>query len=424
MTGQTSVRETEPLPRIPVTAEQKPLLPDVGVIALVPDHWSKRWMVRHHVMARLGFYFHVMWMNPPQPWRKILQTQELPVRDDNAARYPGFDVYRPDSWLPEFYRPTWLADATNRARLKRAKQELTRRGCTQTIAYLWLPRFEPALRLGSFDLSCYHLEDEYSFSRTEVPTDPLEVQVLSKVDQVFILSPALFEKKGRFNPNSLYVPGGVDFAEYSEPQREPADLVNIPHPRIGYVGSLKWQLDWPLLLQLTQQHPEWSFVFVGPPSPHPEIAGMLRELSARPNVHFLGGKPSQEMVAYPQYFDVCIMPYGLNDYTKYVYPLKLHEYLATGRPTVGARIRSLEDCSDVVSLPSTTEDWSAAIQQALSPAANTAERCDARKSVARSHDWNRVVERIARTIALRLGPDYENRLSNILGLDTLEKSGL
>ena len=134
----------------------------------------------------------------------------------------------------------------------------------------------------------------------------------------------------------------------------------------------------------------------------------------RHNVHFLGGKPTQEMVAYPQHFDVCIMPYGINAYTKYIYPLKLHEYLATGRPTVGARIRSLEDCADVVALPGTPEEWSVSIEQALRPAANTTQREEARKEIARRHDWGRVVERIAQTIAARLGPSYSNRLSTIV----------
>jgi glycosyltransferase involved in cell wall biosynthesis len=371
-------------------------------------------MVRHHIMARLGLYFHTIWMNPAQPWRKMLASREEPALNTNTAQYPGFSVYSPDFWLPEFYRPNWLAEFSLQQRLKRARRVLAQRGCRKTILYLWLPEFESALRSVPFDLSCYHLEDEYSYSRVELPTDPVEARVLAAVDQVFILSPALFEKKGAINPNSMYVPGGVDFAEYSEARAEPADLAAIPHPRIGYVGSLKWQLDWALLLQLTQEHPEWSFVFVGPPSPHPDIAGALRELSARHNVHFLGGKPTQEMVAYPQHFDVCIMPYGVNAYTKYIYPLKLHEYLATGRPTVGARIRSLEDCADVVALPGTPQEWSAAIQEALRPAASAAQRQEARREMARRHDWGRVVERIALAIAQRLGPSYANRLSSVL----------
>ncbi len=39
--------------------------PTVGVITFAPDSWTERWMVRHHVMARLTNYFRVLWMVPP-----------------------------------------------------------------------------------------------------------------------------------------------------------------------------------------------------------------------------------------------------------------------------------------------------------------------------------------------------------------------
>ena len=122
--------------------------------------------------------------------------------------------------------------------------------------------------------------------------------------------------------------------------------------------------------------------------------------------HFLGRKPVRELATYPQHFDVCIMPYQADGYTKYIYPLKLHEYLASGRPTVGTRIPALEDFSDVVLLASTLDEWSAAIARALEPAANTVERRAERRAVARRHDWQLLVREIAETIARRLGCEF------------------
>jgi len=67
-------------------------------------------------------------------------------------------------------------------------------------------------------------------------------------------------------------------------------------------------------------------------------------------LHFLGGKPTQSLGAYPQHFDVCLMPYVIDDYTRYVYPLKMHEYLAGGKPVVSSPIRSVEDFKHVIAL--------------------------------------------------------------------------
>ncbi len=395
-------RETKP-------ADQ-PLLNDVGILALVPDQWSPRWMVRHHIMARLGRYFHMVWVNPAHHWRDSFKAVAPTTQSSDADQYPGFTEYTPERWLPDVYRPTWLAKVLLRQRLLNASQMLRDRGCTKIILYLWRPEFEPVLRMIPWDISCYHLEDEYSFSRVEQPTDPVEAKLLAEVDQVFILSPALYEKKGKLNPHTHYLPGAVDFAAYSQPLPEPNDLAPIPHPRIGYVGSLKWQIDWNLLLNLTAEHPEWSFVLVGPMSPHPEIDAALNVLKGRRNVHFLGGKPSTEMMVYPQHFDVCIMPYGDNDYTRYIYPLKLHEYLAGGKPLVGTPIASLAPLGAVVLLPKTAEAWSAAIQQALSPMENTAERRAARQIFAKQHDWWVLVRKISETLAQQLGPEYADRV--------------
>jgi len=303
------------------------------------------------------------------------------------------------------YRPAWLASFSFRQRLRRGRQLLKSRGCKKIVLYLWLPRFASALSVIPHDASCYHLEDEYSYSEVELPLDAAESRLLAAVDLPFMLSPALVEKKGSLNPATSYVPGGVDYAAYTRPYQEPADLAPVPRPRIGYSGNIKKQLDWALIDHLITRHPEWSFVFLGPRAPHEGIAEAVRVLSGRQNVHFLGPKTTTEIPHYPQHFDVCIMPYTDDGYTKFIYPLKLHEYLAAGRPTVGTPIRSLVDFSDVIALPRTFDEWSGAITEGLSPAANTPERCAARRAVARQFDWDDVVCTIARTIARRLGID-------------------
>lgn len=70
----------------------------------------------------------------------------------------------------------------------------------------------------------------------------------------------------------------------------------------------------------------------------------------QPVGYFLGHKPREVACIYPQHIDVCMLPYKMNDYTKYIYPLKLHECLDGGRPIVGRPIRSLLDFAHVIKL--------------------------------------------------------------------------
>src|SRR5207247_601413 len=119
------------------------------------------------------------------------------------------------AWLPDLYRPRWLADHVFRQRLAHVRQQLIRLGCKKIVLYLWRPQFAPALSSVPFDLSCYHIDDEYSFSPVDLPIPPVEAQLIRNVDHVFIHSPALLEKKGGINSHTSFTPNGVDFGLYS-----------------------------------------------------------------------------------------------------------------------------------------------------------------------------------------------------------------
>jgi glycosyltransferase involved in cell wall biosynthesis len=384
----------------------------VGVVALVPYRWSHIWQPCNHILTRLARYFQVVWVNPAHNWSDpILNRSNLhiPIHDAGSA----FSVYQSPAWLPALYRPSGLADWVSRKRLAQARERLIRQGCRKIILYIWRPEFSRALESIPFDLSCYHIDDEYSFSPVDLPNSDQEARLIAAVGQVFIHSPALLEKKGKLNPHTAFAPNGVDFHAYAQSVPEPSDVAGIPRPRIGYTGHIKKQLDWPLLLNLTARHPEWSFVFVGAANRHPEIVGFIDELSRRPNVRFLGSKTVQQLARYPQHFDVCLMPYRRDGYTRYIYPLKLHEYLASGRPVVGAPIESLLPFRDLVRLPETPDQWSAAIADSLGLAANSKAQSAKRQALALQHDWNVLVRQIAETLALRLGPEVSRRLEQL-----------
>lgn len=381
---------------------------NVGIIALVNDVWSDSpFMSRHQILTRLGRYFTVLWCDPSASWHSLVKPGESRKRwvERPSSTFPGFSVYEAEKWLPSVSRLPQFSRLTLRTRLNRAKHILIdKHGCSKIVLYLWNPRFAPALNLVEHDVSCYHIVDEYSFSDTELPFDEVERQLIADVDQVFIHSPGLLEKKGSVNPHTNFVPNGVDYDTFAQPAEEPHDISSIGHPRIGYSGIMKETLDWPLLDQLSEQHLEWQFVFVGQSNPrHVNLLDKIQELSNRPNVHFLGAKTVGELATYAQHFDVCMLPYRLDSHMmRYGYPLKLHEYLASGSPIVGSPIRSLEDFGDVIGLPRTLDEWSKAIRDSLSPSSNSEQKIEMRRNVARQHDWDELVRTVADSLMTRL----------------------
>jgi len=388
-----------------------------GFIALVPHEWNDQWLGRAQVLSRIAKRFHVVWCGPPHEWREIPQrARSGPSIQQPLADLPMLHTYRPEPWLPRLYRPRALASRFLQRRLDNARAVLERQGCTHIVLSIWHPQYAGVLDLVAHDMSMYHINDEYSFARVQQPIGADERALMSEVDEVFIHSAVVMARKAPFCSSATLTPNGVDFDAFAAPRPIPDDLAAIPRPRIGYSGFLKLQLDWDLLFDVAQQNPQWSFVFVGKALDQPGLTTTLARLDTRPNVHFLGGKTSRELSAYPQHFDVCMLPYCVDDYTKYIDPLKLSEYLASGKPAVGAPIVPLQDVSHLVALAGTPAEWRQAIADSLLPAANSAEERARRQGWAKARTWDTLVDTILSKVEHHLGQARLRAPASAIGL--------
>jgi glycosyltransferase involved in cell wall biosynthesis len=371
--------------------------PDVGVIAVVPDRWNGIWMPRHHVVGRLARRFPTVWIEPARNWRAEwfgTSTSDAEFQTIAAADF-GLTLYEPGRWAPEFYRPRGFADRVRRRRIVRAFGMLKRKGCRRVVLYLWRPEFDWALGAVDADLTIYHIDDEYSFSMVDQPNDPREVRLIEAADIVFIHSRKLLEKKGGINPRTIHLPNGVDYSAFARPAATPADLARIPQPRLGYVGVVKSQLDFDLLFRLATNHPDWHFVLVGPIGSLGNKVASHERLLTRSNVHALGKRPLHELPGYVQGMNACLMCYDVNDYTHFIHPLKLNEYLATGNPIVASAIDAVAPLGHLISIARDDASWEALLTRALAPSARDPDVVRRRQEEAARHDWDVLVDRIA-----------------------------
>ena len=378
--------------------------PNVGVIALVPDDWGAYWMGRHDLITRLARHFTVVWVNPARDWRSAwgLSPQAQSDRYEHDLTDSDLIVYDPGRWLPQVFRPSWLGRLVEWARLRRVRQILLHRGCDQIVVLVLRPELGSVLDRMPHDLACYTITDEYSYSAEERPIDATEAALIARADLVFISSKKILERKGPLNPRSILIPNGVDFEAYVTPTAEPDDLAHIPHPRMGYIGWIKEQLDLRLVLALASGHPSWSFVFIGPVRTQGEDADTFASLSELDNVYVLGNRPHAVLPGYFQHMDVILMPYRVDEYTRYIDPLKLQQGLAAGRPIVSTPVPAAMDLSHLVTIARTSDEWSRALDAALQPSATAPARVADRRAAARLRDWNAVVSQIADEITSRL----------------------
>ena len=126
------------------------------------------------------------------------------------------------------------------------------------------------------------------------------------------------------------------------------------------------KLNVPILEALASAHREWSIVLVGRENyTNADEKRRFIQLTERPNVHWLPYKPPEQVPAYLKGLDVCMMCYVINGWTFYGDPSKLHEYLASGKPTVGVGLSSIREFSDVVIVADTPDEWVSAVEAGL-----------------------------------------------------------
>jgi len=186
-------------------------------------------------------------------------------------------------------------------------------------------------------LIIYDCMDELSaFKAAPAHIKQMEVCLLSRADLVFTGGYSLYKAKKDLHHNIHAFPSSIDkshFFEAREFKEDPEDQLPIPRPRFGFYGVIDERFHISLIDRLSSLRPDWNFVLIGP-----VIKIDPATLPQKENIHYLGSKNYKELPAYLAGWDVAILPFELNESTKYISPTKTPEYLAGGKPVISTSI--------------------------------------------------------------------------------------
>jgi glycosyltransferase involved in cell wall biosynthesis len=166
-----------------------------------------------------------------------------------------------------------------------------------------------------------------------------EHDLFRRCDLVFCGGQSLYEAKRHRHPHVYPFPSGIDrthFAQARAVTPPPADLAAIARPRLGFFGIIDERLDLDLLDRLSSESPDWHWVMLGPVERLDPAT-----LPRRPNLHWLGARRYQDLPAYLAHFDLGVMPFALNEATRFINPTKTAEFLAAGVPVVSTPIHDV-----------------------------------------------------------------------------------
>jgi len=179
----------------------------------------------------------------------------------------------------------------------------------------------------------------HSFKNIEL----LDNRLRRKSDIVFVDAFHLLKKEQNLNDNTIQIPAGIDYNYYNkhvDDQIIPDDIADLTQPIIGYVGSLHQSLDLSLIRSISKSYPQYSIVLVGP-----KLVD-IREILNLENIHILGEKDHSKLPSYINTFSVCIIPYYIDKFTKTVFPTKIFEYLALGKPVISTALPEIQKFQD------------------------------------------------------------------------------
>ena len=216
-------------------------------------------------------------------------------------------------------------------------------------------------------ITVYDCMDELSaFRFAPKELKQMETLLYSKSDIVFTGGMCLYEARQHLHDNIHCFPSSIDqehFEKARMPVIDPADQAGIPHPRIGFYGVIDERFNTTLLQKLADQQKQWHFVILGPMAKIDP-----KSLPTGDNIHFLGPKSYEELPLYLAGWDVAMMPFALNESTRYISPTKTPEYLAGGKQVVSTSIKDVVrpyGDKKLVYIADTVNEFSAAINEAL-----------------------------------------------------------
>ena len=301
--------------------------------------WEFVYQRPQHIISRLSSDFKVLLIEEPLPTQSANSGNLIVVSDTLHVLQPNVSTIEAiANIIPEYVK-------------------------NKNIPYGWFysASFSPLLEQLNFETVIYDCMDELSlFKGAPEHLINQEKYLMAHADIIFTGGKSLYESKKQWHENVHCFPSSVDeshFAKALSGITVPDDIANLQSPVVGYYGVIDERIDLALFHETALKLPNVSFVMIGPLAKIGEA-----DLPREANIHYLGMKSYDVLPHYLKAFDIAMMPFALNDATKYISPTKTLEYMAARKPIISTKIVDVvRDYSRCVSLIETADEFAEAI---------------------------------------------------------------
>ena len=354
-----------------------------------PQHLMTRMALSHRV-----FFFEEPVFDAGSPWLEI------------SSPSPNLFVCRPHTPIEERgFTDTQLGTLYGLLEKLVSSHELH-----APIVWMYTPMALPLLQRLDASVVVYDCMDELSaFLNSPKELVQREQALLKAADVVFTGGPSLFRAKQALHANVHNFPSSVDKQHFGRALDATIDHPaqrELPRPRLGYFGVIDERFDPVSVSLLADAHPEWQIVLVGPVVKIDPAA-----LPQRNNIHYFGQRPYAELPQFLAGWDVCLMPFAINEATRYISPTKVLEYMAAEKPIVSTPVVDvMEPYGHIVHIGRHAQAFVQACETALHEHGSArGKRVAMMRNVVEATSWDATVARM-RALILAAGQDQRRKL--------------
>jgi len=369
----------------------------IGLVYFAVNRWDSIVQREQLLMMGLSKTYRILFIDPPLSFLTILsgriQGKKWGFKSSLQRINERLLVYTPPAFPPFSQYFQWINSFHTSLLVLLTKRLLKKLSFKDFILGIARPFLSPVIKKLHPILSYYDCPDEYrEFPGLRADKGLLgrsEEDLLKSVDLVFCSSKWLREDKSHFNKNCFLIPNGVDIEQFFSKRSDaevPADMERIKKPILGYVGTIGEWLDFNALIDLARARPDWSIVIIGP-STSKRFSSIM---NSAPNIHWLGEKEYKEVPQYLRVFDLCLIPFKEDKFTKMIYPTKLHQYFAAGKPVVSSYLPDLQPFISCVEFYSNVKDMETKIEKSLNE--DSEKKALERRKIASENTWDQRVE--------------------------------
>jgi UDP-galactopyranose mutase len=332
---------------------QDPRLGTLDLVCFSHLRWNFVYQRPQHLMSRSARERRVFYVEEPEGC-------DTPAHIEMEKNPSGVIVVKP-------FVPFGLNEEETNATMQKLVDQLFAEEIKEYILWYYTPMALNFSRHLQPALTVYDCMDELSlFKGAPVKLRELEQELINRADLIFTGGQSLYEGKRSGHDNVYLFPSSIDashFEQARKKQEDPTDQANIPHPRLGFFGVIDERMDLGLLGEIAQARPNWHLVILGP-----VVKIDSESLPKLPNIHYLGMKSYEQLPAYLANWEIALLPFALNDSTRFISPTKIPEYLAGGKPVVSTPIRDVINPygkQTLVSIAETGDEFVRAVEDIL-----------------------------------------------------------